>query len=132
VQTSGGSPREVVYYSARTSNTLTVPGAGRGAFTLPAQAGNLTDVVYPVPGVVLGLEPGGVQASGSAIQTVANQNTPPTGVTWNYGLTAPTGLQIGTLLPNQQQGIWMWRQTPLGIISTPFALNQFLDSFSAF
>lgn len=132
VQTSGGTIKEVVYYSARTDTTLTIPGAGRGLLGTTPSIGSATDTISAVPGIALGLDPLGIQAFGAGIQQVPNQSTAPAGVIWNLGLTAAAGLQIGTLPSQQQIGIWMWRNAPAGAISTPLALTKMLDSFNAF
>jgi hypothetical protein len=129
IQDSSNTLKEVVYYSSRTATVLTVPSAGRGLLGTSAVAGTITDLVFAVPGVAIALEPGGAQAFGSAIQTIANQTTAPTGVTWNVGLTPATGLQIGTLGVSQQQGIWIMRQIPAGALATPNILTLFEDSF---
>jgi hypothetical protein len=132
IQTSGGAIREVVYYAARTGNTLIVPGNGRALLGTTAGAGSSSDVLYSVPGVAIAIDSAGVEAFGNPIQLIPTANTAPSGVTWNMGLTAATGLQIGNLAPNQQIGLWIWRQIPAATIASPSVLNQFLDSFNAF
>lgn len=132
VQSSGGSLKELVYYSSRTSTVLTVPSAGRALLGTSATAGSTSDKVFAVPGVVIALDPTGVSAFGTNIQTIANQTTAPLGVTWNLGLTAGTGLSIGNMNPNTQVGIWVWRQIPAGAVATPVELIEFLDSFITF
>jgi hypothetical protein len=132
VETSGNTLRELVYYSARTNTTLTVPAAGRGRFGSTASAGLTTDNIYPVPGAAIAINNAGVQAGGSAIQTIANGTTAPTGVTWNTSIRAATGLQIGTLQAGQQVGLWIWREVPAGLVATPAALIQLLDVFNAY
>lgn len=53
---SGGSLKEVVYYSARTANALTIPTAGRGRLGSSATAGAATDFVKPVPPIAIGIQ----------------------------------------------------------------------------
>lgn len=132
VRSSGGTLKEVVYYTSRTTTALTVPNAGRALLGTTATAGSNTDSVYAVPGVAIALEPGGTQAFGSSIQTTASQTTAPTGVTWNLGLDATTGLSIGNMNANTQIGIWIWRQIPAGAVATPSELIEFADTFAAF
>ncbi len=132
IQSSGNVLKEVVYYTSRTNALLTVPVAGRGLLGTTAQAGNLGDLLYPISGTAIAIDTAGVQAFGSSIQTIANSLTPPNAVTWNVGILAVQGLQIGTLLPNQQAGIWIWKQIPAGVTASPSLLNQFQDSFNAF
>jgi hypothetical protein len=132
VQSSGGTLKEVVYYQSRSSTMLNVPGPGRAQLGTSATAGSASDNIYPVPGCVLGLDPSGVRAFGSGIQSVATANTAPSGVVWNYGVTPATGILVPLIGVNQQIGIWVWRQTPAGMKSTPQILNQYFDEFGAY
>jgi hypothetical protein len=127
IRTSGGTLRETVYYSSRTGTSLTVPAAGRAMLGTSAAAGNASDTIHAVPGIAIAIDTAGV-TNAASIQTIANGNAAPTSVTWNQGLTANTGLQVGTLAAGQQCGIWIWRATPVGAISavnvlTPITLN---------
>lgn len=131
VRQAGGSLREIVYYTSRSSTVLTVPTNGRGLLGTSAAAGAVDDVIYPTTGIVLALNPTGVTAFGSAIQTIASQTTAPSSVTWNAGITLPTGLQIGTLNAGQQVGVWMKRQIPAGCKATPASVCQVQDAFNA-
>lgn len=132
VSSSSGTLKELIYYTSRTGTSLTVPSAGRGLLGTSATAGASTDVVSPVPGTAIALDINGVQSFGSAIETIANATTAPVGVTWNLGITSTGGLQVPILLPNQQIGIWMWRQIPPGAIATPFARTQVNTQFNAY
>lgn len=129
IRTSSNSLRELVYYTSRSNTILTVPAAGRGLLGSSAGAGSGTDSINPVPGVAIAIDTAGVQAGSSSIQLVGNINTAPTSVSWNTGITAGTGLQIGTLLATQQVGLWLWRQTPPGAIASPRQEVQLEDSF---
>jgi hypothetical protein len=131
IQNSSLAIKEVVYYSNRTNNALTVPSGGRARLGTTAVVGTLTDIVNPVPGVAIAMAAEGIQSFGASIQNLANVNTAPTGVVWNLGLTAATGLQIGTLTTNQQIGIWVWRDIPALTKGTPQALIQTQTSFNA-
>lgn len=130
IQTSGGAWRETVYYTSRTGTVLTVLAAGRALFGTSAAAGASTDTLQPIPGFAIAIDTAGVQASGSAIQTIANGTTAPTSVTWNQGVSPSTGLQIGSLGTSKEVGIWYWRQLPAGAIATPQALGSFMDQFT--
>lgn len=132
IQTSGSLIRELVYYTIRTATQLTVPASGRGLLGTIVAAGSFTDNIYPVPGIAIGIDPTGVQAFGTSIQTIANGLTTPVGVTWNLGITPATGLQIGSLSVSEQVGLWIKRQIPAGAMSGPQFLNQMADSFGAY
>lgn len=132
IRTAGGALKEVVYYIARTLTALTVPAAGRGLLGTSNTAGAFTDVIYPTPGVAIGVDNAGIQAIGSSIQTIANINTPPSSIAWSVGLNGSTGLTIGTMAVNTEVGIWIWRQIPAGILSSPQLLTMFQDSFNSF
>lgn len=132
VRDSGGSLKEVVYYPSRTSTVLTVPAAGRGLLGTSATAGADTDIITPVPGIAIAIDPEGVTAAGEAIQTVAGQTTAPAGVTWNLGITAAGGLQIGSMDPGEQVGVWVWRRIPAGAVAVPKQLYKVNDRFTAY
>jgi hypothetical protein len=130
VRSSGGILKEVVYYTSRTNTVLTVPGGARALLGTVATAGTVGDVLYSVPGIAIALDPSGLQAFGSFIQSVGSGA--PAGVTWSLEITETTGLSVPAILPFQQFGVWMWRQMPAGSIATPSALTKVLDSFSSF
>lgn len=132
VRNSGGTLKEVVYYTSRNGTTLTIPAAGRGLLGTSATAGANTDTITPVPGIALAIDTEGVVAGTEAIQTIASQTTAPASVTWNLGITAGGGLNIGTLTPGQQVGIWIRRHIPAGAIATPKAINRVVNTFTAF
>lgn len=109
IKTSGGTTREIVYYSSRTSTTLTVPSAGRGLLGTTAAAGSSSDTVDAVPGVRIAKE---AQASDGRMQEIASYTTAPTGVTWSTAITSATGLSESTLAPNANLGLWLHIETP--------------------
>jgi hypothetical protein len=83
--------REIVYYTSRTNTQLTVPAAGRSQLGTTAAAGASTDSSTRCPGSGWPRR----RPTGSAVgqrQTIANENTAPTGVTWNTGTTKATGV----------------------------------------
>jgi hypothetical protein len=132
IENSGNTLREIVYYSSRTNTVLTIPSTGRGLFLTTPSAGSSTDFIYPVPGVAIGIDSAGAQSFGSSIQTIANQTTAPSGITWNVEITPANGLQLGSLPMDEQIGIWIWRQIPANAVATPASLVQFNNNFSAF
>lgn len=127
---NGSSTREIVYYTQRTTTSLTVPSAGRGRLGTSAAAGANTDTIDAVPGIAIGKDPDGV-TSAAAIQTIANEATAPTSVTWNTGITAAAGLSIGTMTPGQQIGLWIKREIPVGAYAQSQANYLINNSFDA-
>lgn len=101
---NGSVTREIVYYTSRTSTSLTVPSGGRGLLGTSAAAGSATDTIDAIPGVRIGKE---TADSDNKIQTIASANTAPTGITWNTGITSATGLSITTLAPAANAGLWL-------------------------
>lgn len=132
VRAADGSLREVVYYASRTNASLTIPTSGRSLLGTSASAGVLSDLIYPVPGLAVAVDPAGVIEAGTGVQTVASATTSPSGVTWNTGLTEATGVQVGDLAPGQQAAIWVKRHVPAGAVAGPSFLNKVYDHFNAF
>lgn len=131
IQTSLGALKEIVYYSSRTTTTLTVPAGGRARLGTSATAGANNDKIFAVPGIAIGIDSAGVQTSGVAIQTIANSQAAPSGITWNTGLNSGTGLNVGTLAVSKQVGIWIKREVPAGAVSNPALLNSIVSQFDA-
>lgn len=117
VRDSGGTLREIGYYSSRTSVELTVPATGRGLLGTTASAGAATDTVHFVPGLRIAKEAPSSQPSGS-FQTIPNENTAPTGVTFDAPITDAGGIDTGELDAGFIGLIWMHRQVPSGMIAT--------------
>jgi hypothetical protein len=109
VKQTGGTTREIVYYTSRTATVLTVPAAGRGLLGTSAGAGAGTDTVEAVPGVRLAKEEADSEGK---IQEIADIETAPTGVTWNTSTTSAAGLTNTTLPALSNLGLWVHRQTP--------------------
>ncbi len=89
IETSGASLREIVYYSSRTGAALTVPSLGRGRLGTSAGAGAADDVCYAVPGFRIAWEEASPKKNGN-VQTIANETTAPTGVTWSTAISSST------------------------------------------
>lgn len=106
---SGGTLREIVYYSSRTDTVLTVPAGGRGRLGTSAAAGAATDSVWSVPGWRIAKEAPSAQPSGF-VQTVADEDTAPGGVSWSTGIVAADGVSVGTLKAGEIQGLWIHRE----------------------
>lgn len=108
VRTSGGSTREIVYYASRTSTVLNVASGHRGRLGTSAAAGASDDTVDAVPGIRIGWE----SPSAGKIQSVANDTTAPSGITWSTGISAADGLQLASLAAGAEQGLWLHREIP--------------------
>jgi hypothetical protein len=114
VADSGGTLKEIVYYTSRTATVLTISAAGhRGLLGTSATAGTNTDLVDAVPGIRIALE----TPSSGAIQTIANDATAPTGRTFSTEITAATGLNIGTMTAGTEIGLWIHREIPTGAVT---------------
>lgn len=113
IKTSGGSTREIVEYTGRTSTTLTVAAAGRGLLGTSAAAGASTDTLDCVPGIRIGIE---TPDANGAIQTIANDTTAPSGISWSYGCTEATGVSVGTIAASSAHGLWIERVRPAGAV----------------
>lgn len=118
IETSGGSLREIVYYSSRTASTLTVPSLGRERLGTSAAAGATDDVIYPVPPFRIAWELAS-PAVGGPVQTIADEDTSPTGLSWSTAITAATGIAVGTLAASEQGGLWLHRELPAGVSASP-------------
>jgi len=128
---NGAATREIVYYSERTLTTLTVPATGRELLGTTAGAGSATDTIHCVPGIAIAIDTDGVTSGGAAIQTIVNESTAPTSVSWNTGITEATGLSIGDVDAAEAVGIWYKRQIPADAVSTADAAIWIQDSFDA-
>jgi len=107
-----GTLREIVYYSERTATVLTISDAAhRGLLGTSPAAGAATDTVDAVPGIRIALE--APDAAGK-IQTIADEDTAPGGVSWSTGITESTGLSIPVISPAKNYGLWIHRQFPAG------------------
>lgn len=127
---TGSTTREIAYYSERTDTTLTV--SARGMLTTSAAISENEDMLYPVPGVAIAFDPDGITNLGVAIQTAADEFTPPTHApAWSIGIDAASGLDIGDMAAGKQVGFWLWRQVPPGAVSTVSAPVVIEDQYDA-
>lgn len=104
VRTSGGTTKEVVYYTSRTSTSLTVPAAGRGLLGTSATAGSGTDTITGVSPIRIWAE---TPAAG-AVQTIADHSTAPSGASWSFSES------VGTLAAGEERAVWVHRHLPAG------------------
>jgi hypothetical protein len=117
----------VVYFSSRTGTALTIPTAGRGLLGTSAAAGSASDTVDAVPPIRIAKEP----PSSSHIQTIANESTAPTSVTWNNQITSAAGLSIGDMNAGDLYGLWIHRQVIAGAVASPGVLNLLTINYDA-
>lgn len=122
---SGGTIREIAYYTSRTATVLTVPAAGRGLLGTSAGAGAVTDVISPVPGIRLALET--PDANGD-IPTIANETTEPAGPpTWNSATNSTDGLTLASLAASTNHGLWIHREIPVNIVPAAFSVENSIN-----
>jgi hypothetical protein len=127
IQNSAGTLKEIVYYSGRTSNSLSVPAAGRGLLSTSATTGASTDNLYAVPGLRIAPE----APSSGAIQTITPDTTQPSGRTWATGIATGNGVSIGTLAAGAEYGVWIERTIVPGTTATPLAQYGLKYQFDA-
>ena len=111
IEKSDGTLREIAYYFSRVNDQLGFLGAGRGALGTTAQPCLSSDVVKCVPGLRIAWEWASPKANG-AVQTISDESTAPTGVSWSTGITSSTGLSISKIQSNENGALWIHRETP--------------------
>ncbi len=126
IKTSGGSTREIVYYERPAGNDrdLVVPAAGRGLLGTSAAAGATSDIVHPVAPIRIAKEGPAANA-----QTIANESTAPTGLSWSTAITAATGVNVGTMAAGDIVFIWVHRSILAGHRGTDELMNWIGVSF---
>lgn len=129
IKTAGGLLREVVYYRRRTDDTLFVPTYGRGRLGTTPSAGALTDQVVPVPGIAIGADPVGVVNPSTPCQTLSDEFTPPTGVSWSLSITSTDAVTFGTMATGKLGFLWLWREVPIGASASPACRVRINGSF---
>lgn len=103
IETSGGSRREIAWYSSRTSTVLTIASADRGILGTSAAAGDVSDTVRCISPMRFALEtPDGT----GKIQAIADRYTAPTGVTWYTPINEATALTLSSLPAGDVYGLW--------------------------
>lgn len=135
IKTSGGTIREIVQYTSRTSTSLTVPANSRGMLGTSAAAGASDDTIDAVPGIRIAVESPSAQPNGY-VQTIADEDTAPTGLTWSTPYTASSSaasdaISIGTMADDDFEVIWQHRDTPASASSDASALHHLQINFDA-
>ena len=129
IYTSGGTLREIIYYSSRTASTLTVPSGGRALLGTTAAAGASTDTIYSTPGIRIASET--PSPNPGPVQTIANDTTQPSGRTWKTGVTTALGVSIGSMAAGAEMGLWIERTLIAGTQATANALYGIKFQFDA-
>jgi hypothetical protein len=131
IKDSGGTEREIVYYTSRTDTVLTVPAAGRGRLDTSAAAGAATDTVDAIPGLAILLDAPASQPSGAfEDETGAGEGSAPTG-TFETPITDAAALDAGDLDNGEIYGIWIWRDIPAGATARTGVVQHIRLKFDA-
>jgi len=126
---SGGTLREIVYYSERTDTVLTIPAAGREQLGTTAAAGAASDTIDAVPGLKIAAEtPAADQFS---VADDENDTSEVSGFSWSTGTTEATGLDIGDLAAGEMAGLWLWLIVVADATVSPSMDNLIKWSFDA-
>lgn len=109
IRTSAGVLREIVYYSGRTDDALTVETGGRARLGTSAAAGAAGDVVYDMPWCQIGIETA-VDGLITDLRTVGETGTP--AIAFSNAITEASGLVVGDLEAAALHGLWVKRTGP--------------------
>lgn len=118
---------EKLYYTSKTATTFVVPSTGRAQFSTSASAGGAFDTFAYCPPFRIATE----APSADAIQTIANESTAPTSVTFSQPMTEAAGLVIGNLASGDWYGIWLERIISAGASSIVDLVRGLKFSFGA-
>lgn len=130
IKNAAGAIQELVYYTSRTGDELTVPAAGRGLGVTSASAGASNDTVDAVPGFEMAIEAPSAQPSGN-VQTIANEDTAPSAVSFTQPIVDADALSIGSLAAGYIYFVWLHRITPAGSTASTGYLNHVVLKFDA-
>lgn len=107
---------EVMQWTSRDGNSITVPASGRGVRGTTAAAGSNGDAMILVPNVDIGLE----APLADAYQQITGEGTAPAGVVFSTPITEATALAIPDLLATKHYGVWL---REILVAGTPPTLN---------
>jgi hypothetical protein len=127
---NGGALREVVYYASRTDDVLTIAAGGRERLGSTADAGASDDTLYAVPGLRIALESPDADPTGK-IQVIADEDTAPTGLSWDTPYAQADGLNIASLAAGYWKGVWIHREYLGGEAADANVLNCLKYSYDA-
>lgn len=104
--------KEIAYYTSRTSVSLNITNAShRGLLGTSAIAGSSSDIIFSAGGIRYAVES---PDSLGKIQTIANDLTAPSGVSWNNNIVLPTLSNIKVIGPSKNYGLWIHETWPAG------------------
>lgn len=126
----GATLQEIVYYESRTATVLTVPTAGRALLGTSASAGDAADNCMAVPLVEIANEAPSSQPTGN-FQTIADEGTAPTSVTFVKPHTAAAGISLGNIPGGEIVCIWEKRTTIVGALATTDLRNSLRYAYDA-
>lgn len=114
VKTNAPAVKEIVYYSSRTSDTLTIDTSGRALYGSSATAGVGTDTVDAVSGCAVAIDAPASQNAGAFAISSGENSAPSPAQTFSFPLETSEFLSIGDLTVNQIYAIHLWREVPAG------------------
>lgn len=131
IEDSGGSLKEIAFYSARHSSTKVqvTDASHRGLLGTSATAGAATDIVRPVPGLRIAYQAPSSQPSGYAYNA-SDENDIPSGLTWYTGIDRGDGPGLASLSYGNIYYLWLRLTFPACAGSSLVAFYQALNSIS--
>lgn len=112
------SATELIYYTARTSRTLTVPAAGRGLGGTSAAAGATDETLVPWGGLTIAFEEPDAQPDGEYSGWSGSDFEAPSGLTWRAPYNTETALPFGNVDSGEQVGLWIRWEVPAGAVAS--------------
>jgi hypothetical protein len=116
IDAAGGGLKEIVFYSSRTSRSLTI--CARAMLGTTATASSVGDILTPIPPVMIAHDTPDPLVGGN-VQLIPNEHTAPSSVTFVNGITPATGLNVTLMNPSEQFGLWIHRSVPNNAPATP-------------
>jgi len=126
-----GTTGEVLYYASRSDSVIPILASGRDVFSGGMYANAAGNEYTPIPGLRLAVEEPSAQPSGF-VQTVANENTAPTGVSWKVAASdgGSNVIERLSLAAGQQIGLWIHRKIVAGEAARGMVENKIvIDAF---
>lgn len=128
IHDAGGTLREIVYYASRTDSILNVASTGRAMLGSTATLGSPTDTIRAIPAISLGVELADPAVNGP-VQTIADETTAPTAISFSNSTTLSSGVEIASLAASENACLWIRRELHADIDATAKVLNSIQVSF---